>query len=167
MRILVSADKNRGIGKNGKMLLSIPEDLRYARTTTAGKTVIMGRKTLENFPQNKPYPDRLNIVLSRNEDLKSNEDYTVCRSVEEALKCAEEAGNDIYIIGGESIFSQFIDYTDEVEMTYIDYSYDADAYFHDLDHDPRWVLTSESDEQTHFDIVYFYRQYTRRKDYEV
>ncbi len=85
--------------------------------------------------------------------------------MEEALEAAKKEDADIYIAGGKEIYEQMLPYCDEAYVTYIDYSYQADTYFPNLDKMAEWVLTSESEEQTHFDIVYYYRQYVRRKDF--
>lgn len=162
--LIVAADKNWAIGKDGKLLTSIPDDLRFFRQTTRDKVVIMGRKTVEGLPGGRPLPNRTTILVTRNPDYKMN-DVIVVHSVEEALEEAEKYKTDIYVAGGGEIYEQMLDYCDEALVTHIDYSYQADSYLPNLDKKPEWVLASESEEQTHFDIVYYFRQYIRRKDF--
>lgn len=162
--LIVAADKNWAIGKAGKLLTSIPDDLRFFRQTTRDKVVIMGRKTVESLPGGRPLPNRTTILITKDPDYKMN-DVIIVHSVEEALEEAEKYKTDIYVCGGGEIYEQMLEYCDEALVTYIDYSYQADTYFPNLDKKPEWVLASESEEQTHFDIVYFFRQYVRRKDF--
>ena len=164
IRAIVAADKNWAIGKDNRLLISIPDDMRFFKDTTSGNVVIMGRKTLESFPQGKPLPNRENIVITRDLNYKRS-DATVVHSPQEALKIAAEYKKDIYIICGGSIYEALIDSCDEALVTYIKYSYDADTYFPNLDKRPEWVLVGESEEQTHYDIIYFFRKYQRRPDY--
>ncbi|MBO4835411.1 MAG: dihydrofolate reductase [Lachnospiraceae bacterium] len=164
MRVIVAVDRNWAIGKDGKLLNSIPDDQRFFRQTTTNQVVIMGRKTLESLPGGKPLPNRTNVILTRNEDFQ-DPDVLVAHSVQEALDLAQEKGADIYIAGGSEIYEQMLNYCDEAYVTFIDYAYQADTYFPNLDKMAEWVMVAESEEQTHFDIVYYYRQYVRRKDF--
>ena len=164
IRVIVAVDKNWAIGKDGKLLNNIPDDQRFFRQTTTNQVVIMGRKTLESLPGGKPLPNRTNVILTRNEDFQ-DPDVLVAHSVQEALDLAQEKGADIYIAGGSEIYEQMLNYCDEAYVTFIDYAYQADTYFPNLDKMSEWVLVAESEEQTHFDIVYYYRQYVRRKDF--
>lgn len=162
--LIVAVDRNWGIGMNGKLLTNIPEDMRFFRQTTRDKVVIMGRKTLESLPGGQPLPNRTNIVVTRNEDFRMN-GVIVAHNVEEALSEAKKFKTDIFVCGGGEIYSRMLDLCDEALVTFIDYSYQADIWFPNLDKRPEWVLVSESEEQTHFDIVYYFRQYVRRTDY--
>ena len=164
IRVIVAVDKNWAIGKDGKLLNNIPDDQRFFRQTTTNQVVIMGRKTLESLPGGKPLPNRTNVILTRNEDFR-DPDVLVAHSVQEALDLVQEKGADIYIAGGSEIYEQMLNYCDEAYVTFIDYAYQADTYFPNLDKMSEWVLVAESEEQTHFDIVYYYRQYVRRKDF--
>lgn len=161
---IVTADKNWGIGKNGKQITVIPDDVRYIRATTTGQTVIMGRKTYESIPHGQIPVNRNNIVLTKSTGLKPENSITAS-SVEEAIRIGRENKNDIYILGGGSVFRQMISYADEIQVTSIDYSYDADTFFPNIDKMPEWVLIERSEEQTHFDTVYFLKRYLRRTDY--
>lgn len=163
MRILASVDNNWGIGKDGKLLVSIPEDMQLFRQETYGNVVIMGRKTLESLPNNSALIGRVNIVLTRNTSYKAK-DVIVCHTVEQVLeKIKEYPDKNVYVIGGESIYEQFLPYCDEADITRIDYAYDADVHFPDLDHDNHWQVTARSEEKTYFDIIYEFVRYDRVK----
>ena len=162
MNLIVAADKNWGIGCQGKLLANIPEDRRMFREETTGKVVVMGRKTLESLPGGQPLARRTNIILSKDPDF-SVKGALVCRSVEEALKaCAGYRDEDIFIAGGEAIYRQFLPYCDVAHVTALDYVYQADTFVPDLDKDPDWILAAESDEQTCFDLCYRFRMYCRK-----
>ena len=163
MYCILSADQKWGIGKDNGLLVSIPADMKQFRQHTEGNVVIMGRKTLESFPKGLPLKNRVNIVLSSNAVASGNGEIVV-RSVEEAVS---EAGKypdkKIYVIGGSSIYAQFLPYVDTVYVTKIDHTYEADSYFPNLDEDPEWEIKEESDEQTYFDLTYHYVTYVRVK----
>lgn len=162
---IVAADKNWAIGRDNKLLVSIPEDMRFFKETTTGNIVIMGRKTLESFPGGRPLPNRKNIVVTKDTEYKK-EGVVIVHSPEEALKTAQHYDKDIFIIGGGRIYKDMINMCDEAYVTMIDYAYEADTYFPNLDKMPEWVLVGESDEMTYFDIVYYFRRYQRRKDFK-
>ena len=163
MKVIAAADRNWAIGKNNKLLVSIPADMRQFRQQTMGKVVLMGRKTLESFPNGLPLSGRTNIVLSSKEDYKVK-GAVVVHSIEEMLKAA--AGyepEDVYCIGGDSLYRQLLPWCDEAIITRIDFEYEADAWFPDLDAAPEWRLEEEGEEQTYFDIEYRFCRYVRIK----
>ena len=109
MNLIVAVDKNWAIGNDNKLLVSIPQDMKFFRETTMGKVVVMGRKTLESFPGGQPLKKRTNIVITgdRNYDVK---DAIVVHSIEEALEELKKYDqDDIYVIGGESAVSREIE----------------------------------------------------------
>ena len=122
----------------------------------------MGRKTLDSFPGGQPLPRRTNIVLTGQEDFSRN-GVTVCHSVEELLELLKSFEDDrIYVIGGGTVYRQLLPYCSVAHITKIDHSYQADTYFPNLDEDPEWRITEDSDEQTYFDLVYRFLKYERR-----
>ncbi|MCR5823929.1 MAG: dihydrofolate reductase [Lachnospiraceae bacterium] len=160
MNLIVAVDKHWGIGYNNSLLVSIPADKKNFRAMTTGKTIIMGRRTLESFRDGKPLPDRNNIVITT----KKNYDgrgAIVVHSVEEALEKARElsAEDDIFVIGGGQIYKQLYEQCKKAYVTKIDYSYRADTFFPDLDADKNWKMTEESEEQTCFDIEFTFCTY--------
>ena len=162
MNIIVAADKNWGIGRNNELLVSIPADMKMFREETTGKVVVMGRKTLESFPNGLPLKNRTNIVITGNKDYQVK-GAVVVHSIEEALKEVEKyPAQDVYCIGGDSIYRQMLPYCDVAHVTKIDFAYEADAYFPDLDEDPDWEVTAESEEQTYFYLEYTLVKYERK-----
>lgn len=164
MNCIVAVDKNWGIGKNNKLLVSIPADMKYFREKTSeGGVVILGRKTLETFPGGQPLKNRINIVITNNKDYNVK-GATVVHSIDEALKAAEAYNSeDVYVIGGGTIYEQMLPHCDVAYVTKIDYAYEADAYFPNLDNDEAWAMTATSDEQTYFDLEYAFTKYERVK----
>ncbi len=160
INIIAAVDKNWAIGYNNKLLISIPEDMKLFMQMTTGGVCIMGRGTLDSLPAGKPLKNRVNIVLTRDKSLKES-DAVIVHGVEEALLQLSEYEGDVYIIGGESIYRQFLPYTDTAYITYIDYAYQADRYFPKLDDNKEWKMTEESEEQTYFNVEYYYRKYER------
>ncbi|MCR4611330.1 MAG: dihydrofolate reductase [Lachnospiraceae bacterium] len=159
MKLIAAVDNNWGIGKNNKLLISIPDDMKFFRETTTGNVVVMGRKTLESFPNKRPLKDRINIVLTKDLSYKV-EGATVCHSIEEVLEEIKQYDSDnVYIIGGGSIYNMFEPYCDTALITRIDYVYDADTHFPNLE-DKGWVMEDESEEQTYFDVIYTFCKYT-------
>lgn len=161
MNIIAAVDSNWAIGRKGQLLVRIPNDHKQFRQETMGKVVIYGRKTLETFPQGMPLEGRVNIVLSKTPGYQVK-GATTAASLEELLKKLEAyPSEDIYVIGGESVYRQLLPYCNIAHITKIDHAYEADAYFPDLDKDSEWKLTADSDEQTYFDITYTFLRYER------
>ncbi len=163
MNAIVAVDNNWAIGNKGQLLVSIPADHKMFRQETLHKVIVYGRKTLETFPMAQPLDKRVNIILSRNPGYKVRDSIVVHR-VEELLEELQKYDtNDVYIIGGDSVYRQMLPYCDTVHVTKVDYEYEADAYFPNLDRDPEWEITADSDEQTYFDLAYEFLKYERVK----
>lgn len=161
MNMIVAVDSNWAIGNKGQLLISIPADHKMFRNETTGKVVVLGRKTLDTFPGGQPLAQRTNIILSKKKDYKVK-GATVVNSIEELLEELKQyPSEDIYIIGGATVYEQMLPYVDTVHVTKIDREYDADAYFPNLDKDPEWRITAESDEQYYFDTTYEFCKYER------
>ena len=161
MNIIVAADKNWAIGKNNKLLVSIPQDMKFFRETTTGKVVVMGRKTLESFPGGQPLKKRVNIGLTSDKNYHVN-GADIVHSIDALLEELKKyPAEDIYVIGGESIYRQLLPYCDKAYVTKIEHAYDADTFFPNLDEDPQWRMTKTSDEQTYFDLEYEFTIYER------
>ena len=161
MNLIAAVDRNWAIGNKGQLLVSIPGDHRMFRQETLGKVVVYGRKTLETFPLAQPLERRVNIILSANPDYQVR-GAAVAHSIPELLEMLKEYDTeDVYIIGGESIYRQMLPYCDVAHITKVDYAYEADAYFPNLDEDPEWEVTADSDEQTYFDLTYAFVKYER------
>ena len=163
MNLIVAVDENWAIGNKNELLIRIPADHKMFRQETTGKVVVLGRKTLETFPGGLPLKNRTNIILSTKKDYEVK-DAIVVHSVEELMEELKKyEDNQIYIIGGESVYRQMLPYCDTAHVTKIDRSYEADAFFPDLDKDPDWQITAESDEQSYFDTTYAFLKYERIK----
>ena len=164
MKAILSADRNWGIGNGNKLLVSIPSDMKFFRQTTTGKVVVMGRKTLESFPNGQPLKNRTNIVLTSNPEYKVK-DAVIVHSEEELLKTLEQYDSEeIYIIGGESIYRMMLPYCDTVFVTKIDRAFQADTFFPNLDEMEEWQMTEEGEEQTCFDLEFRFTKYERRQE---
>ena len=162
MNIIAAVDKHWAIGNRGKLLVTIPDDQKLFREETKGKVIVMGRKTLESFPGGQPLKNRVNVVLTTDKNYKVK-DTVIVHSVEEMVEELKKYNSeDVYVIGGESIYRQLLPYCTKAYVTKIDHAYDADTYFPDLDADPEWEMTKISDEQTYFDLEYVFVIYERR-----
>ena len=163
MNAIVAVDNNWAIGNKGKLLVSIPNDMKRFREITTGKVVVLGRKTMATFPNGMPLKNRTNIVLTKDEKYKAG-DAIVVHSIDELLEELKKYNTeDVYIIGGDSVYKQLLPYCDVAHVTKIDFAYEADTYFPNLDEMPEWKVTAESDEQTYFDLEYSFMKYERIK----
>ena len=163
MNLIAAVDENWAIGKNNQLLVSIPADMKFFRTTTTGKVVVMGRKTLESFPNGLPLKNRTNIVLTHDKSYNVKDAGVVYSMDELWEELKKYDSDDIYVIGGESIYRQLVDACDVAHITKIDFAYDADAYFPNLDEKTDWELTADSEEQTYFDLIYHFLKYEKVK----
>ena len=161
MNIVVTVDENWAIGKNDKELVQIPLDRKHMQNLTAGGVLIMGRKALQALPQGQPLYGRENIVLSKGAGFKVK-GAKVISDLDELLAYVDSvAGKEIYVSGGESVYKQLLPYCNTVYATFVEKEYDANRYFPNLDQSPEWKMVEESDEQTYFDLTYYFRKYER------
>ena len=160
MELIVAVYDDWGIGKDGTQPVALSADRKFFRETTRGAMVIVGRRTIEDFPGQKPLPGRINVALTRS--CVEIPGFTMCGSPEAAVELAKKAGRAM-VIGGGSIYRQMLPYCDVAHVTKIDHAYDADAYFPNLDADDQWHITADSDEQYYFDLTYHFLKYERKK----
>jgi len=140
MNLIVAVDKNFGIGNDSKLLYNIPEDMQHFKNLTINKVVIMGRSTLDSLPHSKPLKNRVNIVLTRDKNLEVD-GAIILHSVEEVLAYIKQYNtDDVFIIGGESIYREFLPYTKFAYLTKIDSNKEANKYFENLDKQKNWKL---------------------------
>lgn len=159
MKAIVAVDSNWGIGYRGNLLQRIPDDMKFFKHMTLGKVIIMGRETFESLPGKEPLTDRINIVLSKNLHFE-NEKITICRSLEELFKELDKYNLDnVFVIGGESVYNQLLPYCEEAYVTRIENKYDADKYCINLDKDKRWKLVSSSNVESFNNIRYSFWKY--------
>lgn len=157
MNLIVAVDKNWAIGKDGDQLIYLKEDLKRFRTLTSGHTVILGRKTLATFPGGRPLKNRRNLILSRNPQLQV-EGAEVFSSVEELVKQADE---EAFVIGGASVYEQFLPYCNRAYITKIHAAFPADTYFPDLDKSEEWTVSEEGESLEQDGVSYHYVTYSR------
>lgn len=162
MKAIVAADNKWGIGYQNKLLVSIPSDMKFFRQTTTGKVVVMGRKTLESFPNGLPLKNRVNIVLTKNRNYDVKGAIIVHSEKELLEELKKYNSDDIFVIGGESIYRMMLPYLDLIYVTKIDRTFQADTFFPDLDAMEEWEMTEEGEEQTCFDLEFAFTKYERK-----
>lgn len=137
MELIVAVYEDWGIGKDGTQPVALTADRKFFRQTTRGAMVIVGRRTIEDFPDKKPLPGRVNVALSRsNQEIPG---FTLCHSPEEAAALAKTA-EKAFVIGGGSIYKQMLPLCDTAYVTKVHCKVDSDTYFPNLDEDPQWHL---------------------------
>lgn len=154
MIIMIAAvAENNALGKNNELVWHLPNDFKRFKTLTTGHHIIMGRKTFESFP--KPLPNRTHIVITRQKDYNP-EHCIVVNSMEQALDVCPE-NEDSFIIGGGEIYNLGLKYANQLEITKVHHSFEADAFFPEIDPN-KWkeIATefNEKDEKHHFSYTY-------------
>ena len=161
MNAIVAVDKNWAIGNKGKLLVSIPNDMKMFREETTGKVVVLGRKTLATFPNGLPLKNRTNIVLTKDESFSAG-DAIIVHSIDGLLEELKKyPTEDVYIIGGDSVYKQMLPYVDVCHVTKIEHAYEADSYFPNLEKDDAWEKVKETEEMTYFDLEYTFQMWRR------
>ena len=160
MDAIVAVYSDWGIGAKGTQPVVLKADRKLFKELTDGLTVIVGRKTLEDFPGGKPLKNRRNIVVSRS-DIQV-EGAFVAHSLEEAVELVGDERS--FVIGGASVFKQFFPVLDRVYVTKIDLCPESDSFFPNLDEDPAWIMVDAGEELCENGINYRFTCYERRKD---
>ncbi|MBQ9930663.1 MAG: dihydrofolate reductase [Oscillospiraceae bacterium] len=137
MELIVAVYDDWGIGKDGTQPIALSADRKFFRETTRGAMVIVGRRTIEDFPGQKPLPGRVNVALSRT--AKEIPGFTVCTSPEEAAALAKTAEKAM-VIGGGSIYRQLLPMCDTAYVTKVHCAVESDTFFPNLDAAPDWTL---------------------------
>ena len=158
MKLIVAADKNWAIGKDNDLLCHLPGDLKYFKERTTGKTVVMGRKTLESLPGGKPLPKRTNIVLTRDESFEK-EGCVIIHSIEELLE--KYGQEDLMVMGGAEIYTKLLPYCDTCYITEIDKEFEADKYIPNVAADPNFIKVWQSAQRVENGIAYRFVEYKR------
>lgn len=146
IKIIAAIDRNRGIGYKNELLVKLKKDMKYFRETTRGHKVVMGRKTYDSI--GKPLPNRENIIITHSNI--SNVSNITCITLEEFLEKYNKE-SEIYVLGGASIYKEFLPYTDELLLTEIDEEYEADTYFPEY----KWMFKEVSREVKEENGVHF------------
>lgn len=139
--LVVAVDQRNGIGKENQLLWHLPNDLRHFKRITTGKTILMGRKTLESI--GRPLPNRKNIVLSKQIPPTQESDLRYCASLEEALELTKFE-EEIFVIGGGNIYKQMLPIATYIYLTKVDATFDADTFFPQLDPTEWQIISSEN-----------------------
>lgn len=163
MNLIVAADNNWGIGRDNGLLASLPTDMKYFREHTQGKVVIMGRKTLESLPGQRGLPDRTNYVLSANPDFEAENCIIVHDEYELFDEVSQYDPDDLFVIGGASLYNRFYRYCDRLYVTRMDGDLNADAFIVNFDEDPDFVIVSESEPVTENGVTFRFLVYEKRK----
>lgn len=154
MKAILSVDINWGIGCEGRLLERVPEDMRFFKYTTLGKVVVMGRETFDSLPGRQPLKDRINIVMTTDKSLNIP-GVTVCGSLGELFdELSKYPGDDIFVIGGESLYRQLLPYCSEVYVTKFNKAYEADRHFPDLGKEEGWTSEVIDGALTYNDLEY-------------
>ena len=162
MNIIAAVDKNWASGNKNSLLVKIPRDQKLFMEMTMGKVVVMGRNTLESLPQKQPLKNRTNIILSSDKNY-AVKGAVVVHSLEELFEVLKQyKSDDVFVAGGETVYRQLLPYCDTAHITKIDYAYEADAHFPNLEELPEWEIVADSEEQTYFDLEYYFLQYQKR-----
>lgn len=157
MRAIFHADREWGIGCENRLMFSIPKDMKFFRETTKGKVVVMGLNTLLSFPDGKPLKNRVNIVLCPDD---VNEDVIIVHSPKELFREVKKyPADDVFVIGGASVYRLLIPYCTEVLVTAVDAVGGADTFVPNLDRDENFRLVSESEPQEDNGYRFTFRTY--------
>lgn len=163
MHLIVAADKKWGIGRDGGLLASLPTDMKYFKDHTMGKVVVMGRKTLESMPGGRGLPGRTNYVLTSNKDFEAERCITVNTETDMWRVLSQYDPDDVFLIGGATLYDRFYRRCDRLYVTKIDADLDADTFITNFDDDPYFEIISESDPVTENGISYRFVIYERIK----
>jgi dihydrofolate reductase len=159
MELIVAVYDDWGIGRDGTQPVALSADRKFFRETTRGACVIVGRKTLGDFPGGKPLPNRVNVVLTRGE--KTMEGTEVCHSPEEAVEFTKEFPR-VMVIGGGSVYRQMLPYCDKAYITKVHACPESDTYFPNLDADAGWnmeqVLQSGEENGISYEMCLYVRK---------
>lgn len=161
MKAIVNVDKNWGIGLGDKLINHIPADMKFFREKTTGNVVVMGRSTFMTFPGPKALPNRVNIVLTKDESWSASDVVTV-HSLDELFEELRKYDSDsVFIIGGSIVYDQLLPYCDTAFVTKVDTAKEADKFFPNLDELDGWQVTEESEEFEHNDVKFRFVTYKK------
>ncbi|WP_438950981.1 dihydrofolate reductase [Porticoccus sp.] len=164
LSLIVAMDRNRVIGKNNTLPWRLPDDLKYFKSVTMGKPILMGRKTFESI--GRPLPGRLNIVISR-DPCWQHADVVSATSLADAIALAAVdpgavAAGEVMVIGGEQVYRCAIDLADRLYITRVDTVVEGDAFFPAFD-ETRWCEVARKQPENRADIPYYFQVLERRR----
>lgn len=159
MELIAAVYDDWGIGANGTQPVALSADRKFFRQTTKGATVIVGRRTVADFPGQKPLPGRVNILLSQS--LRELPGFTVCSDVQQALELTR-ASDSVFVIGGGSVYRQLLPHCSGAYITKVHTPVTSDTFLPDLDADPHWKLTATLETGEENGIAYEICRYQRK-----
>ncbi|MCL1790590.1 MAG: dihydrofolate reductase [Peptococcaceae bacterium] len=182
MNAIVSVDQNWGIGRQGNLLMRIPEDMAFFKAKTMGHVVIMGRETMLSLPRQEPLMGRVNLVLSRSLREEDVPGFRICRSLDDLFRvlareredqgydrCDQECDKhrdykhrENFVIGGEAVYKLLLPYCHRAYVTKIACAYQADRFFPNLDEDLSWSLCEEGDTRYYDTLAFRYSVYSKK-----
>ena len=175
-KIIACINKNRVLGKDGKLIYRIGNDLANFARMTKFNVVIMGRSTFESLPNGEPLKDRVNIILTRNEDFGIDPKYEnvyIVHSVKDAVELCEAlfSEKELFVIGGESVYRQFMDenLVDEMRLTIVNDEMDGDAFFPEYNEDDWYIYYKSMAQTSSFEGVdrsFYYEILLKKKENE-
>lgn len=164
MKMIVAVDNKWGIGCNNCLLISIPKDMQYFKEHTLDKVVVMGRKTLESMPGSKGLPKRINIVLTTNKNYEADQCIVVHSEEEMFDEIARYNPDDVYLIGGASMYNKYYKHCDRLYITKIDADLNADTFIINVDEDDDYDMVSESEPIAENGVTYRFCVYEKNKE---
>lgn len=164
MIIIAAVDKNWGIGKDNDLLYHIKEDMKFFRSKTKDNIIIIGRKTLESFPDAKPLKNRINLVLTTNKNYKADKDAIILTSIGEIFEYIKNyPEKDVYVCGGANIYNELLPYCETALITKINDEKDAQKYMPNLDNNPDWEMSEISETLYEDDLSFNFCTYKNKR----
>lgn len=164
MKAIVAVSREWGIGRDNSLLFSIPEDMKQFKEITTGHIVVMGRKTLESLPEGKPLKNRINIVLTKNIEFDCR-GALIVHSISELQEVLQRyPSEEVFVIGGGSIYKVLMPWIDTVYVTKVDRSAKADTFFPNLDDNPSWQIVNSSENKEHDGLTFRFVIYERKEE---
>ena len=162
MNLIAAVSPEWGIGKNGDLLFHIKQDMKFFKETTMNHVVVMGRKTLDSFPNKKPLVNRVNIVLTRDRDFVRDGVIAV-HSLDELLEEVKKYDDEVFVIGGGEVYKMLLPYCKRAYITKVEENAEADTFLPNIEKDEGWHIVSESEEFSENDKVFRFVVYERKK----
>ncbi|MFD2828022.1 dihydrofolate reductase [Leeuwenhoekiella polynyae] len=159
--LIAAAAENNALGKDNDLVWHLPDDFKRFKKLTSHHPIIMGRKTFETFP--KPLPNRKHIVITRKTNYEAPDEIVVVNSLEDAINTVKKEDETLFIIGGGEIYKLALDQATHIELTRVHETFEADAFFPEIDED-KWELINSEEHQKdeRHDYAFTYLTYVKR-----
>lgn len=163
MNLIAAVDEKWGLGCHGELLVRLPQDMKFFRNKTTNHVIVIGRKTLESFPNGQPLSNRVHIVLTGNKDYTC-EGVTICHSIEEVLEEVKKyREKEVFVSGGGSVYKQFLPHCDKAYITKVFAQFPADTFLDDLDKNQNWTLVQEGERQEEKGLSFSFTTYEKNE----